>query len=148
VKEVTHVLITHYHIDHGGIAQEMKDKGAKLVVMESQIEHLNNQEKFIRQPLVFHEIKIEDNIALAFEGSRVFLKTLGIEGEIISTPGHSVDHVSLVLDKGIAFTGDLPPENSSQEGSDVFRDWQLLKTMKTKRIYPAHGQPYELPSRT
>jgi glyoxylase-like metal-dependent hydrolase (beta-lactamase superfamily II) len=42
VKDVTHVLITHYHMDHGVIAQEMKDKGAKLIVMENQIEHLKD----------------------------------------------------------------------------------------------------------
>jgi endoribonuclease LACTB2 len=33
VKEVTHVLVTHHHMDHGAIAQEMKGKGAKLIVM-------------------------------------------------------------------------------------------------------------------
>jgi glyoxylase-like metal-dependent hydrolase (beta-lactamase superfamily II) len=33
VKDVTHVLVTHYHLDHGDIVQEMKDKGAKLIVM-------------------------------------------------------------------------------------------------------------------
>jgi glyoxylase-like metal-dependent hydrolase (beta-lactamase superfamily II) len=41
VKDVTHVLITHYHIDHGALAQEMKDKGAKFIVMDSQREHLD-----------------------------------------------------------------------------------------------------------
>ena len=40
VKEITHVLITHYHMDHGALAQEIKDKGAKLIMMESQVEHL------------------------------------------------------------------------------------------------------------
>jgi hypothetical protein len=29
-------------MDHGVIAQEMKDKGAKLIVMENQIEHLKD----------------------------------------------------------------------------------------------------------
>ncbi len=98
VKDVTHVLITHYHIDHGAIAQELKDKGAKLIVMESQTQHLNTQKKFIKPPLVFYEIKNEDNMQLAFKDSRVFLKTLGIDGEVISTTGHGADHVTLVLD--------------------------------------------------
>jgi glyoxylase-like metal-dependent hydrolase (beta-lactamase superfamily II) len=139
VKEVTHVLITHYHIDHGAIAQEIKDKGAKLIVMESQLRHLNAQKKFVKAPLVFHEIKNEGNMELAFKESRVFLSTLGIDGEIIATPGHSQDHVTLILDEGIAFTGDLPPENCSKEGSEVFKDWQQLRAMKVTRIYPAHG---------
>ena len=58
-KNMTHVLITHYHIDHGAIAQEMKDKGAKLIVMENQIDHLNEQKQFIKPHLMFHEIKMK-----------------------------------------------------------------------------------------
>jgi len=148
VKDVTHVLITHYHIDHGAIAQEMKDKGAKLIVMENQKGHLNAQKQFIKPPRVFHEIKKEGNIVLPFEESRVFLKPLDINGEIIPTTGHSPDHVTLVLDEGTAFTGDLPLENASPEGSDAFKDWQRIHSMNATRIYPGHGSPYDLPLRT
>ena len=76
----------------------MKDKGAKLIVMENQTDHLNEQKQFIKPPLIFHEIKIEGNILLPFNESRTFLKVLDIEGEIIPTIGHSQDHVTLVLD--------------------------------------------------
>ena len=145
VKDITHVLITHYHMDHGAIAQEMKDKGAKLIVMESQGTCLNAQKKFIRPPMQFHEIKDEGNIVLAFNNSRVFLKSLCIKGEIIPTTGHSQDHVTLILNGGIAFTGDLPTENASPAGSDAFSNWQRLRKLKVKRIYPAHGVPYDLP---
>ena len=141
VKDLTHVLVAHYHMDHGAIAQEMKDKGAKLIVMESQKEYLNTQKKFIKPPLVFHEIKNENNIILTFHNSRILLKDLSIGREIISTPGHSPDHVTLVLDEGIAFTVDLPPENTSPEESEAFKNWQRLRAMKVNRIYPAHG-PY------
>ena len=133
VKDVTHVLITHYHLDHGAIAQEMKNKGAKLIVMESQREYLNIQKKFIKLPLIFREIIKEGNIDLMFGNSRAFLRTLEIDGEIISTPGHSQDHISLVPDLGITFTGDLPPENCSPEGSNLFKDWQRLRTMNVTR---------------
>lgn len=34
---------------------------------------------------------------------------MGISGEIVPTPGHSDDSISVVLDDGSAFTGDLPP---------------------------------------
>ncbi|MCX6649331.1 MAG: MBL fold metallo-hydrolase [Candidatus Bathyarchaeota archaeon] len=144
IKDVTHVLVTHYHMDHGAIAQELKDKGAKLIVLESQREHLNIQRKFIRPPMVFHEIREEGNILLKFGDSRVFLRNLGIDGEIISTTGHGQDHVTLILDEGIAFTGDLPPPNGAPEGSDVANDWVRLRSMKVTRVYPAHGA-YDLP---
>ncbi len=144
-KNVTHILVTHYHIDHGAIAQEMKDKGAKLIVMENQREHLNEQKQFIKPPLVFHEIKNEGNILLTFSESRLFLKALDIDGETIPTTGHSQDHVTLVLDTGEAFTGDLPLENASPVGSEAFKNWQRIHAMNVTRIYPAHGTPYDLP---
>jgi len=144
IKDVTHVLVTHYHIDHGGIAQELKDKGAKLLVMASQKCHLNDLKQFLRPPMVFHDIKDEGNILLRFDESRDYLERIGLLGEIIPTPGHSPDHVSLVLDDGIAFTGDLPPESAAEEGSEAFKDWKRLRSMKVTRIYPAHGG-YDLP---
>lgn len=144
VKEVTHVLVTHYHMDHGAIAQEMKDKGAKLIVLENQKTHLNDQKHFIKPPAVYREIRADGNLDLAFKDSRAFLKTLGLDGEVIPTPGHGPDHVTLVLDAGIAFTGDLPPENASSPDSDAFRDWQRLHALGVKRLYPAHGL-YDLP---
>lgn len=146
IKEVTHVLVTHYHMDHGAITQEMKEKGAKLIAMESQIAHLNEQGKFIKPPMIFHEIKNDGNIVLAFSESRSYLRGLDVNGEIIPTPGHSIDHVTVVLDEGAAFTGDLPPENCSSEGSDVFKDWQRLQSMKVTKIFPAHGRPYAVGS--
>jgi ribonuclease/clavin/mitogillin len=97
--------------------------------------------------MIFHEIKSEGNLLLTFSDSRVFLRALGMNGEIISTTGHSPDHVTLVLDEGIAFKGDLPPENASPEGFEASSDWQRLRAMKVKRIYPAHG-PHDLPLRS
>jgi ribonuclease/clavin/mitogillin len=139
VKDVTHALITHYHMDHGAIAQEVKDKGAILIVMESQREYLNAQSKFIKPADIFHKVMDEGNIYLRFDESRVYLKKIGIPGEIIPTASHSPDHITLVLDGGVAFTGDLPPETGCPEGSDAQRDWKKLRSMDVRRVYPAHG---------
>jgi endoribonuclease LACTB2 len=139
VKDVTHVLMTHYHIDHAGIAQELKDKGARLIIMENQKDHLNDLKKYLRPPMVFHEIKNDGNIELRFIESRDFLREMEIFGEIVPTPGHGPDHVTLVLDEGIAFIGDLPPEYAAEEGSAAFDDWKRLRSMNVKRIFPAHG---------
>jgi ribonuclease/clavin/mitogillin len=144
IKDITQVLVSHYHIDHGGIAQELKDKGARLIVMETQTGHLNDLKEFLRPPMVFHEIKDAGNIVVKFAESRACLEKMGIAGEIISTPGHSPDHITLVLDEGIAFTGDLPPESTTEEGSENFKNWMTLRSMKIKRIFPAHG-PHDIP---
>jgi glyoxylase-like metal-dependent hydrolase (beta-lactamase superfamily II) len=36
-QEIGYLLITHYHPDHAGLAQEVKAKGARLIVLEQQL---------------------------------------------------------------------------------------------------------------
>jgi glyoxylase-like metal-dependent hydrolase (beta-lactamase superfamily II) len=55
----------------------------------------------------YTEIDTRDNLVIACADGRALLATLGISAELIHTPGHSDDRVSLVLDSGEAFTGDL-----------------------------------------
>ena len=62
------------------------------------------------QPYV--PVTLHDNLDVSIGESRAFLHTLGIGGEIISTPGHSDDSVTLVLDTGDAFTGDFDQSRS------------------------------------
>jgi hypothetical protein len=58
---------------------------------------------------------LHDNLQITTGESRAFLGHIGIAGEIISTHGHSDDSMSLVLDEGVAFTGDLPPPSFVDE---------------------------------
>jgi glyoxylase-like metal-dependent hydrolase (beta-lactamase superfamily II) len=69
------------------------------------------------------------------------LERIGIPGEILPTPGHSDDSVSLLLDDGSVFTGDLTPlEHAWGEAAQVVKaSWHLLKERGAKRIYPGHG---------
>jgi hypothetical protein len=43
-----------------------------------------------------------------FDRMKSVVRSGGVSGEIIYTPGHSDDSVTLILDEGMAFTGDLP----------------------------------------
>jgi len=69
------------------------------------------------------------------------LAEIGIAGEILSTPGHSDDSVSLLLDDGSVFTGDLTPLEAAygEAGEVVKASWQLLREKVARRVYPAHG---------
>ncbi len=69
--------------------------------------------------------------------SRALLKRLGIDGEIVATPGHSDDSVSLVLDSGEAFTGDLTHPSMADEAATA--SWAKLRAMGAKAVYPGHG---------
>jgi glyoxylase-like metal-dependent hydrolase (beta-lactamase superfamily II) len=139
--EIHYVLVTHFHPDHAGLVQEFKGLGAKLILMESQVDFVEPLKVLIKtKEIDYTEIRIDDNLVLKFAASRAFLTGLGIEGEIIPTPGHSPDSVTLILDDGSAFTGDLPPRFLLSEENQLGREsWDKIYQHNIKRIFPAHG---------
>lgn len=55
---------------------------------------------------------------------------MGIEGEILSTSSHSNDSISIILDDGTCFVGDLEPKDyfeSYEENVKLKEDWELVK---------------------
>jgi glyoxylase-like metal-dependent hydrolase (beta-lactamase superfamily II) len=141
INEIKYHLVTHFHPDHAGITQELKRLGLKLVLLESQINFITPFAEFFKgKNLPYMEITQDDNLILNFEDSRNFLAGIGLNGEIISTPGHSDDSISLILDDGFAFTGDLPPRFMVAEEDHVAQQsWDKIYQHKITRIFPAHG---------
>lgn len=141
LQDVKYLLVTHYHPDHAGLAQEVKQKGVQLVVMESQQHSIPKLRAYMKPTNPYLEITLHDNLNLSFKDSRGFLSRLGIEGEIIPTPGHSDDSVSLILDEGIAFTGDLPGPNWGEDPMHLVEtSWQRIRALKVETIYPGTGR--------
>jgi glyoxylase-like metal-dependent hydrolase (beta-lactamase superfamily II) len=87
------------------------------------------------------EITPDGNMVISAENSRTLLESIGIAGEILYTPGHSDDSVSLLLDDGSVFTGDLthPAGIGLEDPATVFASWRLLLERGAKRICPGHG---------
>jgi ribonuclease/clavin/mitogillin len=139
--EIAYVLASHFHMDHAGVVQEFKNLGAKLILLKSQIgfpQKLNDFMQHRREP--FLPINECGNLILNFTESRTFLASLGLEGEIISTPGHSDDSITLILDNGYAFTGDLTPRMLVTEENHAAKEsWERIYQHKITRIFPAHG---------
>ena len=77
---------------------------------------------------------------MKFDSTRAFLLQLGIAGEIIPTPGHSDDSITLILDEGFAFIGDLPPRFMVPDDNLRAKEsWDKIYAHKITRIFPAHG---------
>ena len=108
ITKIDYLLITHFHPDHIGIAQNIIDMGTKLLLIDVQKDYIHCSNKIFEKDknISFKPINTEP-IIISCEQSREFLNGLGIDGEIIYTPGHSEDSISLILDNGSAFVGDL-----------------------------------------
>jgi endoribonuclease LACTB2 len=141
LKDLNYLFVTHFHPDHAGLVQELKDKGLKHILFEQQLAGIPLLKTYIKPDAGYVEIKVQDSIQLAISESRVWLKRNGFEGEFVCTPGHSDDSVSLVVDDGSAFTGDLMPATMVDEEKvlTVAQSWDRLRRLHVRMLYPGHG---------
>jgi ribonuclease/clavin/mitogillin len=141
IKEIRYGLATHYHIDHAGLAKELKQAGVPLLVLDVQVRAIPLMKRWIKPQDRYVEITMHDNVTITFAESRSVLEQIVIPGEILHTPGHSDDSISLLLDDGSVFTGDLtPPEFIAEEDAAVVAaSWQLLRESGATHVYPGHG---------
>ena len=141
VAEITHGMATHYHMDHAGAAQDLKHGGMRLIVTPEQVASIALMKQFIKPADRYTEIVPHDNLVVPCSESRAFLATIGFAGEIVHTPGHSDDSVSLVLDTGEVFTGDLTyPGLATEDTADaVSRSWAALQARGATTVYGGHG---------
>jgi endoribonuclease LACTB2 len=141
IRELRHGLATHYHIDHAGLAQELKQLGMRLLVPDVQLQWIPRMRDHVKPDDHFTEIALFDNDVFPLSESRARLAELGFAGEILHTPGHSDDSVSLLLDSGEVFTGDLThPTLITEAEADVTNaSWQLLRDHGATTVYAGHG---------
>lgn len=144
LHELRYALSTHYHIDHAGLAEEMKREGVPLLVLDIQAPAIPRMKAWTKLWDNYVEITGHGNVVITAEQSREVLDRIGIRGEILPTPGHSDHCVSLLLDDGSAFTGDLPAEAHAAGNPIALETWRRLRERGARRVYPAHGPPWEL----
>ena len=147
LNEIRYALATHYHIDHAGLAQELKQAGVLLLVLDVQLTAIPLMKGATKPQDNYVDISLHDNVVISLQESRGALAEIGISGEILHTPGHSDDSVSLLLDDGAVFTGDLthPSMIGPEDGDVVTASWRLLKEKGATDVYPAHGPVRPLP---
>lgn len=143
VKNISYVIATHYHPDHMGIVGDLQELGVRLVIMDVQRDCVHFADEIFARDrhLSYTPPDEEKAIVISCAESRQFLQSIGISGEIVHTPSHSEDSISIVLDDGNCFAGDLEPaEYLAAYGSNpaLQRDWDLLISHAPKHIYYAH----------
>ncbi|MGC9363583.1 MAG: MBL fold metallo-hydrolase [Fidelibacterota bacterium] len=125
--DIKHLFLTHHHDDHSGFAKELlAESGATCIVHKNAIPYLqqgcpeetgqpvNRAVSFIfkiftlfHKNFAFPAFSLRKNDVLIQEDDNEFLKSIGIDGIILSTPGHTDDSISLLLSDGKAFVGNL-----------------------------------------
>jgi len=114
------IIITHAHIDHAGSAAKVKLlSGAPVVAHQGDLPHYKGEKKMhfcstgwfgwlfsktgaIQKPYD----QFEPDILLSSKDT-LSLNDYGIEGDVISTPGHTEGSISVVFDNDKAVVGDL-----------------------------------------
>jgi len=149
IKDISYVLATHYHPDHMGLIGELMEQGVGLLLMDTQKDAVHFSDGiFARDGLPWQPIDETRATLLPCGESRGFLARMGIDGEILSTPSHSPDSVSLILDDGDCFVGDLEPLSwiaAYGEDAPQKKDWARLLALHPKRIFYAHAPCATLP---
>ena len=142
VKDISYVLASHYHPDHMGLISELMGQGVRLLVVDAQKDFIHYPDGiFARDRIPYFPIDESRATVISCEESREFLSRMGIRGEIIRLPSHSEDSVSLVLDDGDCFVGDLEPFEyleAYQENVPLKRDWEHILSYHPGRIFYAH----------
>lgn len=141
---IGYVLATHFHPDHAGLIGELQKSGVTLALADVQLPHVHFADAVFARDRRLSFTPANEGAARVFQTSRSreFLASLGIDGEIVHTPSHSPDSVSLILDCGDAIVGDLEPLSylAGYDGNRALEaDWERVLALGPKRVLHAHA---------
>jgi glyoxylase-like metal-dependent hydrolase (beta-lactamase superfamily II) len=142
-SEIKAIICTHIHMDHAGLAGRLNANGVPWLVTEKQLpmfDYLNgifsdpkHDKRGDYVPMDASKVDLITSSVLADLSSR-----LGLQVEIVETPGHTDDSLSVIINGEIAFVGDLP-DNSKDEALTQ-ASWAKLDALKLKYIFSSHHE--------
>ncbi len=173
--DIRYLFITHHHEDHAGFAALLREvSGCSIIAHQEAVKPLEQGKCVITSGgivnwrvvfsgfgfyvlskgvrMLFPPVKLGEGDCLVENDDDELLRSLGVPGKILCTPGHSPDSISLLLDDGSCFCGDaafnlMPwlgtrycmPLVSDMERA--YRSWRKMIREGAETIYPSHGNP-------
>jgi glyoxylase-like metal-dependent hydrolase (beta-lactamase superfamily II) len=158
-RDVTHVLLTHIHLDHAGAAGWLARQGAEIYVHPMGAPHMLNPEKLLASATRIYGDQMdslwgeflsipEDRLRVAEDVQEIVIGDLRFLP--LNTPGHAEHHYAYLFED-ICFSGDIggvripgfpymripmpPPELHLEKWRDSVK---RLKQEKFSRIAPTH----------
>lgn len=147
-EQVTHVLVTHTHLDHSPAARELVQRtGAQTFGMGMHRADAHETGESLEEGADFDfvpDVHVRDGQVIEGDGFSI---------ECLHTPGHARNHVCYALTSERAlFSGDhvmgwstsviAPPDGDM---GDYLRSLDRLLARDDARYYPTHGAPIDAP---
>ncbi len=164
-EDIKLIILTHTHHDHTGNLPELaKLTGAGVLVHKNEFDNLKNgftpippgirlYPKFISKVGRIFRPKFASPPpfeARFINYDEFDLNEFGIDGKIISTPGHSAGSQSVLIGNEL-ICGDTfinLPKNMFfphfvEDPKTLLQTWQKLFELGIEKIYPGHGKPFK-----
>lgn len=166
-SDIRLIIITHAHYDHTRTLRAIKELcNCPVAIHENESDLLRRGtvavppgtyltgkitsalaarlRRFVTLTPVDPEITISNDISLA---------EFGIDGWMVTTPGHTSGSISVLLSSGEAFVGDLAVNYSPFAIGNIFppfasdvrqllKSWEKLLDAGASMFLPAHGRPF------
>lgn len=168
-KDISLILLTHGHWDHIGTLHPIQQlTGAKVAVhhrdqawVESgKPDFPNGTNGYGRIMSAAAKRLLNPNLPpvkvdRVLDDNGMSLAEFGIPGKVVYTPGHSMGHVSILLDSGNALVGDMAMNDwylrltpglpvLADDINMVVQSWKKIFPMGIKRVHPAHGMDFPI----
>lgn len=146
--DIQWALVSHMHMDHAGLLGEFIQSGINCFACENQADVVDDMERIITKNSDYKDYRKIDKSRLESITTGVInekLRTIGINGKVIRTEGHSPDSISFITDNHEALIGDLYPIDQIMKDDIVsIKSWDLIIELGVKRIYPGHAGIFDI----
>ena len=173
IADIKYVFLTHAHDDHAGFLNELLgiNKELKVIMSDKAMPTLKRGQNSFeggcstllawifcklmglvgksehRFPVI--DDKYNDRFIEITEDNKAELEKI-LQGEILFTPGHTADSISLKVDD-IIFCGDAAMNDFPsfkrliiwiEDKVEFEKSWETLLASNASMIFPAHGKPF------